>query len=214
MLIDIFHDTVCPWCRIGKKHLFDALDQIQQPANIRWHPFLLDNTIPASGYEFRSFMQTRKNIGETKLQQMFDYTQKAGEAAGVKLDINKISLAVNTRLSHQLIAIAPENIKNDIVEAIYKAYFEDNLNLGDIEVIIAIGTAHQLNPTELRRQLTDDAAIDKIMAESIFARFNNITSVPSFIINNQVKIDGSHSVEVFVQALNRATLLETSSKIW
>ena len=214
MLIDIFHDTVCPWCRIGKKHLFDALSQIQQPVNIRWHPFLLDNTVPASGYEFRSFMRTRKNIGETELQQMFDYAQKAGEAAGVKLDINKISLAVNTRLSHQLIAIAPENIKNDIVEAIYKAYFEDNLNLGDIEVIIAIGTAHQLNPTELRRQLTDDAAIDKIMAESIFARFNNITSVPSFIINNQVKIDGSHSVEVFVQALNRATLLETSSKIW
>jgi len=214
MLIDIFHDTVCPWCRIGKKHLFDALFQIQQPANIRWHPFLLDNTIPASGYEFRRFMQTRKNIGETELQQMFDYTQKAGEAAGVKLDFNKISLAVNTTLSHQLIAIAPENIKNDIVEAIYKAYFEDNLNIGDIEVIIAIGTAHQLNPIELRRQLSDDTAIDKILAESIFARLNNINSVPFFIINNKVKIDGSHSVEVFVQAFNRATLLETSLKTW
>ncbi len=212
MLIDIFHDTVCPWCRIGKKHLFDALSQIQQPANIRWHPFLLDNTIPPSGYEFRSFMRNRKNIEETELQQMFDYTQKAGEAAGVKLDFNKISLAVNTTLSHQLIALAPENIKNDIVEAIYKAYFEDNLNIGDIEIIIAIGTAHQLNPTELRRQLTDDAAIDKILAESIFARLNNITSVPFFIVNNKVQINGSHSVEVFVQAFNRATLLETSLK--
>ncbi len=212
MLIDIFHDTVCPWCRIGKKHLFDALSQIPEPANIRWHPFLLDNTIPPSGYEFRSFMRNRKNIEETELQQMFDYTQKAGEAAGVKLDFNKISLAVNTTLSHQLIALAPENIKNDIVEAIYKAYFEDNLNIGDIEIIIAIGTAHQLNPTELRRQLTDDAAIDKIVAESIFARLNNITSVPFFIINNKVQINGYHSVEVFVQAFNRATLLETSLK--
>ncbi len=213
MLIDIFHDTVCPWCRIGKKHLFDALSQISEPVNIRWHPFLLDNTIPASGYEFRSFMQTRKNIGETQLQQMFEYTQKAGETAGVKLDFNKISLAVNTTLSHQLIARAPENIKNDIVEAIYKAYFEDNLNIGDIEVIIGIGTAHQINPTELRNQLTDNAAVDKILAESIFARLNNITSVPFFIINNQVKINGSHSVEVFIQALS-ATLLETSPKIW
>jgi predicted DsbA family dithiol-disulfide isomerase len=189
------------------------MKQREIAANIRWHPFLLDNTVPASGYEFRSFMRTRKNIGETELQQMFDYAQKAGEAAGVKLDINKISLAVNTTLSHQLIAIAPENIKNDIVEAIYKAYFEENLNLGDIEVIIAIGKAHKINPTELRSQLTDDAAVDKILAESIFARLNNISSVPFFIINNQVKIDGSHSVEVFVQALNRATLLETSSKI-
>ncbi|MCC5600806.1 DsbA family protein [Nostoc favosum] len=58
MLIDIFHDPVCPWCRIGKKHLFDALAKWQEEeVDIRWHPFILDNTIPDEGYEFRSFMQ-------------------------------------------------------------------------------------------------------------------------------------------------------------
>ncbi len=215
MLIDIFHDTVCPWCRIGKKHLFDALSQWQKEAvNIRWHPFLLDNTIPPGGYEFRSFMQTRKSISATELQHLFDYTKKAGEAAGVKLDFNKIRLAVNTTLSHRLIAIAPENIKNDIVEAIYKAYFEDGLNIGDIEVLVAIGKAHRMDSTELRSELSDDAAVNKIVAESRFARLNHTTSVPFFIINNKVKVDGSHSVEVFLQALNRATLLEISAKIW
>lgn len=202
MQIDIYHDTVCPWCRIGKKHLFDALSQLPEKVNIRWHPFLLDNTIPASGYEFRSFMQERKNIGETALQQMFDYTKKAGEAAGVKLDFQKISLAVNTTLSHRLIAIAPENIKNDIVEAIYKAYFEDSLNLGNIEVLVTIGTAYQMDSQELRSQLSDDAAVKEIESESTIARLNNITSVPFFIINNKVQINGSQSVEAFSQAFS------------
>ncbi|MCC5621256.1 DsbA family protein, partial [Nostoc sp. CHAB 5715] len=42
----------CPWCRIGKKHLFDALAQWpEKEVDIRWHPFILDNTVPDEGYE-------------------------------------------------------------------------------------------------------------------------------------------------------------------
>ncbi|MEH2200579.1 DsbA family oxidoreductase [Nostoc sp.] len=214
MLIDIFHDPVCPWCRIGKKHLFDALAQWQeQEVNIRWHPFILDNIVPAEGYEFRSFMQDRKGIKAEELQQIFDYTQRAGEAAGVKLDFEKIGLAVNTQLSHQLIALAPAKIKNDVVEAIYRAYFEEGLNLGDINVIVAIGTAYQMDATELKLQLNDRAVVDTVVAESAFARLNGINSVPFFIMNNQIKVNGSHSVEVFLEALNRAVLLDIPVKI-
>lgn len=208
MLIDIFHDPVCPWCRIGKKHLFDALAKWQEEeVDIRWHPFILDNTIPADGYEFRSFMQNRKGIKAQDLQYLFDSTQYAGEMAGVKLNFDKICLAVNTKLSHRLITLAPAKVKNDVVEAIYKAYFEDGLNIGDIEVLIAIGRAYQMDSRELRLQLSDDAAIKAFVAESIFARPNGINSVPFFIINNKVKINGSHSVDIFLQALNRATLV-------
>jgi predicted DsbA family dithiol-disulfide isomerase len=214
MLIDIFHDTVCPWCRIGKKHLFDALAQWrEQEINIRWHPFLLDNTVPADGYEFRSFMQNRKGIKAEEMQQMFDSTQRAGEAAGVKLDFDKIRLAVNTKLSHQLIALAPAKVKNDVVEAIYQAYFEDGLNIGDINTILAIGTASKMDATELKLQLNDRDVADAVVAESTFARLNGINSVPFFIMNNQVKVNGSRSVEVFLEALNRAALLDITAKI-
>jgi predicted DsbA family dithiol-disulfide isomerase len=214
MLIDIFHDTVCPWCRIGKKHLFDALAQRQeQEVNIRWHPFLLDNTVPAEGYEFRSFMQNRKGIKAAELQQMFDSTQRAGEAAGVKLDFAKIPLAVNTKLSHQLIALAPANVKNDVVEAIYQAYFENGLNLGNLDVIVAIGTAYQMDASELKLQLNDRTLGDAVVAESKFARLNGINSVPFFVINNKVKLNGSHSVEVLLETLNRAALLDIPAKI-
>ncbi|MBH8554118.1 DsbA family oxidoreductase [Nostocaceae cyanobacterium CENA357] len=207
MLIDIFHDTVCPWCRIGKKHLFDALAQWQEAAvQINWHPFLLDDTVPASGHEFRSFMQTKKGIGVKELQYMFDYVRLAGEAAGIKLDFNKIDLAVNTKLSHRLIALAPTNVKNNVVEAIYQAYFEDGLNIGDIDVLVAIGTAYQMDAIELRSQLSDEAAVKAIVTESTLVRSHGITSVPFFIINNKVKVNGSHSVEVFLQALNNAAL--------
>lgn len=215
MLVDIFHDTVCPWCQIGKKHLFDALAQWQEEeVDIRWHPFILDNTIPVDGYEFRSFMQDRKGIKAQELQYLFDSTQYAGEAAGVKLNFEKIRLAVNTKLSHRLITLAPAKVKNDVVEAIYKAYFEDGLNIGDIEVLIAIGRAYQMDSRELRLQLSDDVAVKAFVAKSIFDRPHGINSVPFFIINRKVKINGSHSVEMFLQALNHAALIDISVKTW
>ncbi|HYW21686.1 MAG TPA: DsbA family oxidoreductase [Nodularia sp. (in: cyanobacteria)] len=215
MLVDIFHDTVCPWCRIGKKHLFDALAQWEGDAvNIRWHPFLLDNTVPPEGYEFRSFMQKRKGISSAEVQQMFDYTRQAGEVAGVVLNFDKIRLAVNTQLSHKLIALAPEKIRNDIVESIYQAYFEDGLNIGDLEVILAIGTNHQMDEKNLRLKLTDNNAIEAVIAESTFARLNGINSVPFFIFNNKVKVAGSQSANVLLQALNRASFIEVLTKQW
>ncbi|TVP60161.1 MAG: DsbA family oxidoreductase [Nodularia sp. (in: Bacteria)] len=215
MLIDIFHDTVCPWCRIGKKHLFDALAQWEGEAvNIRWHPFLLDNTVPPEGYEFRKFMRKRKGISSAEVQQMFDYARHAGKVAGVKFNFDKIGLAVNTQLSHKLIAIAPEKNTHDIVEAIYQAYFEDGLNIGDIEVLVAIAKNYQIDENKLRLQLTENNAVDAVMAESTFARLNGINSVPFFIFNNKVKVDGSQSANVFLRALNRAAFIEVLTKQW
>ena len=148
MLVEIFHDTACPWCRIGINHFFEAIAQWQESVVIRWHPFLLDQTIPVEGIEFHSFMTKRKGIDAQALAQLFDYTRQKGQAAGVKFNFDKISLAVNTVLSHQLIAIAPEPTKRSVVEAVYRAYFEEGLNIGTIDVLVSIGEAagNQFNP--------------------------------------------------------------------
>ncbi|MBV6627259.1 MAG: DsbA family oxidoreductase [Rivularia sp. (in: Bacteria)] len=202
MQIDIFHDTVCPWCRIGKKHLFDALSEYNGEAiDIRWHPFLLDNSVPSEGYEFRDFMQQRKGMSLPQLQQMFDYTKRMGEAAGVILDFTKVQLAVNTTLSHRLIQLAPEHSKTKVVEAIYQAYFEEGLNLGDIQVILAIAKSCGLDFPELSQQLNDKDALNAIVLESDNARSLGINSVPFFIINNKIKLNGSQSKEAFVNQL-------------
>ncbi|BCL36477.1 DsbA family oxidoreductase [Nostoc sp. MS1] len=209
MLINIFHDTICPWCRIGKKHFFDALSQWQQETvNIHWHPFLLDDSLPISGYEFRSFMQERKGIQPEAIQNLFNETRRIGAASGVTLNFDRITLAVNTKLSHKLIALAPKNIKNQVVEAIYQAYFEDGLNIGDVDVLVDIGKTYHMDARDLRNQLINHNFFDGIVAESTFTRLKEINSVPFFIINNKVQVKGSGSVELFLQALNRAVLVE------
>lgn len=203
MLIDIFHDTACPWCRIGKKHLFDAialLDQ-SQTIEIRWHPFLLDDSIPAQGVGFRAFMKMRKGIGANQLTQLFSYATQSGAKAGVKLDFEKVFLAVNTTLSHRLIALTPKTHKNVIVEAVYKAYFEDGLNIGDVDTLASLGKKFGFDQKQLKQQLSSDAALAEVVEAAKAARNQGISSVPFFVINNKVSISGSQSVEVFIQAI-------------
>ncbi len=202
MLIDIFHDTACPWCRIGKKHLFDAIASVKhETIDIRWHPFLLDDTIPAQGIGFRSFMKLRKGIDANQLTQLFDYATQSGAKAGVKLDFDKVLLAVNTTLSHRFIALTPKDHKNIIVEAIYKAYFEDGLNIGDVNVLARLGKDFGFDESKLKQQLSGDAALAEVLEAAKSARNRGISSVPFFVINNKVSISGSQSVEVFIQAM-------------
>ena len=171
---------------------------------------MLDDTIPPEGVEFRAFMKARKGVEPEELNGLFEFTQKVGEASGVKLNFDIISLAVNTTLSHRLIALTPEKSKVAVVEAIYKAYFEDGLNIGDIETLVSVGKATGMDATELRSLLSSDAALNQVKADAASARKKRINSVPFFIFNNKVSINGSQSVDVFLEALYRAALLEVS----
>jgi len=207
MFIDVFHDTACPWCRIGKKYLFEALKQWQgETVTIRWHPFLLDDTIPPQGIDFRTFMTARKGIGEQELSRLFSYTKQAGERAGVKLDFENMPLAVNTTLSHRLIALTPEQDKNAIVEAIYQAYFEDGLNIGEVETLVNLAKSFSFDTSQLHQQLSGDVALAEVMAQAKAARLQGINSVPFFRIGDRINVNGSQSVEVFIQALQQASI--------
>ena len=107
MKIDIFSDTVCPWCRIGKENLFQALKLREQTGtvDIRWRAFQLDPTTPKEGRPFHESLQAKFG-GEDRMKEIFGQVCKVGEACGLPFDFDKIDYSPNTLLSHQLIKIA------------------------------------------------------------------------------------------------------------
>jgi predicted DsbA family dithiol-disulfide isomerase len=208
MDIDIFHDTVCPWCWIGQQYLFKALNRWDgEPVKLRWHPFLIDSSIPPQGYEFRPFLMQRKGLNALALQHMLAYTRQAGCAAGIDFVFDKIRLAVNSTLSHCLIALTPDESKPQIVEAVYKAYFQAGLNIADLDTLVRIGQEIGLNSEWVRRQLNDSSRLQAITTASIVAHQQGISGVPLVLLNGRVKVEGAHSVDVILQALNQAALI-------
>ena len=207
--IDIFHDTVCPWCRIGKQHLKLALEQwfadktrLDEPVETTFRTFFLDPTIPAEGRDFKAHLLA-KGGGRISLEQFFDRPRQLGAQAGLNFNFEKIEHAPNSLLSHRLIALTPPAYKNAIVDAVYKAYFEDGRNIGDLDTLLEIAAELGLETADLRTQLEGTAARDVVLGEAQWAKQQGISGVPFFIFNNRYVFSGAQPPEVILEVLNR-----------
>jgi len=165
MIIDVFHDTVCPWCRIGKEHLKLALEQWEGDVTVRDHTFFLKASIPPEGANFREYM-IAKGGGNIPLEQFFDGPRRAGEAVGLTFNFEAIEHAPNTLLSHRLIALTPDNQKEAMIDALYAAYFEDAKNIGDLDVLVDIAQQVGLDGETTREQLKSDAMHHEVLNEA------------------------------------------------
>jgi len=58
--IDIFSDTICPWCWIGKRRLERTLEaRPDLDAELVWHAFQLNPTMPAAGMDRRAYLEAK-----------------------------------------------------------------------------------------------------------------------------------------------------------
>ena len=207
MYVDVFHDTVCPWCRIGKRRLSDALARWDgPPVAVRYHPFFLDDTVPPEGVDFRAYMARNKG-GEANLAPLFEGARRAGAAAGLTFHFDKIRYATNTLLSHRLIALAPDDRKEAVVDGIYRAYFEEGRDIGDLDTLVAIASEAGLDAAATAELLRGDAARDEVLAEAAWAREAGIGGVPPFIVDGALALSGAQPSEALLAALRRAAAL-------
>jgi predicted DsbA family dithiol-disulfide isomerase len=204
MQIDIFQDTVCPWCRIGKQNLLQALEGWQGEAvQLRFRAFMLDTTIPPAGLPFRETM-AKKFGASTNMDSMFAQVTQAGKAAGLKFDFSRVEYMPNTLLSHQVIALAPQELQLLVVEAINRAYFEEGKNIGDPEVLLTVAAQAGMKAEVLREQITAKKGLDEVEQDLSYAGKVGITGVPFFILNNQYAISGAQPPDVLHQAMEQA----------
>ncbi len=203
MQIDIFSDTVCPWCRIGKRHLELALaDWSGEPVTIRHRSFFLDPDIPAEGYDFQAHM-TAKGGGRMTPEDFFAMPRQRGKAVGLTFNFEDIAKAPNTMLSHRLVYLTPEAERGAMLDAIFAAYFEFGRDIGDPDVLAAIAAEQGQDAAAIRTALAGDAAEAQVLADVDFARQAGISSVPFFIFNDKYALSGAQPVEVMGRVLRQ-----------
>ena len=60
MKIEIYSDTICPWCYVGLARLQEALAaRPDRPVELAWLPFELNPDLPPEGEDRRSYMLRR-----------------------------------------------------------------------------------------------------------------------------------------------------------
>ena len=196
--IDVVQDTVCPWCRIGKKHLDDALKNFDGEAEVRFHPYFLRPEMPEAGRDFREHMRSIK--GDDDIEPLLLRVSNVGLQAGLAFNWDRVRRMPNTLLSHALVRSAPVAEQGKVLDAVYQAYFVDGRDLGKKEALIEIGEGFPVDITKL----DDNEFLDEVSGRAEAARAQGITGVPFFVINSQYGISGAQPPSVLLEAMEQA----------
>lgn len=206
MKIDIISDVACPWCYIGKRNLEAAMAQRPDiDFELQWLPYQLHPEAPLEGYHYIESIE--KKYGKARLQMMFAQITQAGESAGIRLNLEGIERGANTLKAHRLLGLAFREggaaLQNPLSEALFKAYFCDNRDIGDTEILIAIAIETGLDKENTRALFNSDDGLEEVNKQIAFARQQGINGVPSFSLEGQFVLSGGQETEVFLGAIDR-----------
>lgn len=200
--IDIVSDTVCPWCFIGKRRLEAALQQRgpgAEPVTIVWRPYQLNPDMPEGGLDRHEYLETKFG-GPERARAIYDRVRGVGAGAGIGFEFERIPRTPNTVNSHRLIHRAAQYGKQDeVVEALFRAYFLEGRDIGAIDILVACAAALGLPAEEIQAYLESDEDADLIRGLDAQARSMGIDGVPCFIFNNQYALSGAQEPALFLK---------------
>jgi predicted DsbA family dithiol-disulfide isomerase len=217
--VDVVFDFVCPWCYIGKRRLEAALEawKAKHPGDpepvVRWLPFQLNPDIPAGGVSRREHMESKHGPAgpDSEKQQ---HVAAVGWHLGLAFELERISVQPNTLDAHRLSGCARrQGWQDEMVEALFKAYFMQGISLNDHEALANLAAAVGFDWAQVIEYLgsaTDVQAVERLELE---ARMAGIDIVPFFVFNGKVTVSGAHEVKVLLEAMEQATTTEAASVV-
>jgi predicted DsbA family dithiol-disulfide isomerase len=204
MKIKIFLDTICGWCYIGHKRLFNALAEFKDKKfEVEYAPFLLNPDMPLAGIK-RSDYLVMKFGSKENAQPMYDSMSEQATSEGLNFKLNDIQITPSTILSHILIDLT-QGMKqqNSIVENIFKTYFINADNIGDPANLIAIGVKNGLKKENIEEAFQSKKKRDEILEKNERAYKMGITGVPLVMFNDLVAVQGAEDKNSIIEKIKK-----------
>jgi predicted DsbA family dithiol-disulfide isomerase len=204
MRIDIYSDTVCPWCYLGKRRFELAMAaRPQYEPRVTWRPFELNADLPVEGVDRAAYLAAKIGAPE-RVAEAHAELERQGVASGIEFRFDLIERVPNTRRSHLLMAHAARSGRQTVVmERVMRAYFEEGCDIGDIEVLVRLGVEAGLTEHESRAALILRAGQDGVIAAERHASVLGITGIPTFIFDGQYTISGAQDVGTLARVLDQ-----------
>ncbi len=202
--IAIVSDIACPWCFIGKSRLEVALARygLTERVAITWLPYELNPEMPAGGMDRTEYLDAKFGAGRRR-----EIEIKLSEAAlesGVTFNWGKVTRSVNTRMAHMLVAAASTVQRgSDMTAALFKAYWQDGRDIGDLETLVAIAVEQGFDEQAARDELANDELRETVIGLEDHAAKVGVTGVPFFIVDGKLAVSGAQTADVWAQVFQK-----------
>lgn len=172
----MYSDYVCPYCLLAKAPLDEAVRG--KEVEIEWMPF-----------ELRPYPTPTLRPEENYLQTVWkNSVYPMAERMAVNMKLPAISPQPYTHLAFEGYQYAKEKGKGTLYnERMLRAFFEEEINIGDVDALTRLAGELGLNEAEYRKALEEGLyreAHQKALQHAYTEA--NITAVPTFIIGETV----------------------------
>ncbi|KAK0628814.1 thioredoxin-like protein [Bombardia bombarda] len=219
--IEMYADTACPWCYIGKRGLDNAMAtyRVRHPEaefRVSWKPYILYPMARRTSYTKKAFITSI--VGPERAPVLF--ARLAQLAAQHDLPPLRWDGPIgNTMDSHKLIMLARKldittpssssssssSLQNTTVDTVFHGIFAENRDISDRGFLVEVALANGLAPseTEVLAWLDGDEASRLVGVQAALARTIDITAVPSFVVQGRYRVGGRQDAEVFLELFDR-----------
>ncbi len=204
--IDLVSDVVCPWCIIGYRQFQKALESRAADIDLElhWHAFELNPQMPAEGQNLREHLAEKYGTTAEQSQKARQRLTAIGEELGFAFNYTDSMKMVNTFKAHQLLHWAEEQgCQTALKEALFKAFFTDGLDVGDVETLADVCAGVGLDRDQALAVLADARYGQAVREDQRQWVEQGIQAVPTFVINEQYMVQGAQDAEAFGRMLDR-----------
>lgn len=187
-------DYVCPYCILAKEALRRALDKLYLDAKITYQPLLLK---PKPPVQF--------NPDDPAIKKRFETLTNAAKALDIDMKMPvKISPRPVTRLAFEGWHYALEQGKGDeYADLMYRAYFVEEKNIGEIEVLRELAERIGLNGEEYVKAIESGRFTEIVLAKDDHSRNElKVRGVPTIYIDGTPIELNEYTVEEMVNILS------------
>ncbi len=208
VLLEVFEDFACPWCFLGRRRLFRAIESADAGGALKvvHRAYQLRPDIPEGGIDLDAYLAPRVG-GKQALDTMHQRMKALGEAEQIRFDFSPGARMFNTRLAHRVAAIcAKEGAGRAASDALFRGYFEERVPMDQLQAVLALLVAHDVPvlPGDIERRIELSEAEDEIDTDLARGRELGIEGVPFFLSGGRLAMSGAQELGTFSQYLTAA----------
>jgi len=195
IILELFTDYVWPWCYLSTVRVEKLLENYN--VKVKMVHFPLHPDTPAEGITLAAMFGPSKDIEGMNVAMKVRMKQE-GLPYGTRVN------TFNSRLAQELGTWADTQVGGDTMhKKIYQAYFVENKNIGNIDVLVELAESAGLDGSESRKVLEErryETAVDEDWTKS---RQMGVSGVPTYVAGG-AGVVGAQPYEVLEQLMENA----------
>jgi len=195
--IVMFSDYICPFCYVG----FETIRKLKSEfeLQVEWRGFQIHPDWPAEGIPTDKARET----GDATARQA-TWKRITAMADAVGFEIKPPKVLTNSRAALAATEFARDSgLDEALEERIYKAYFNEGVNIGNAETVVRLAVDAGLDAGEVADAIKSPKYEMRLKNNALAANNRGVSGVPTFFIG-EYPLVGAQSLDAMRAILKRA----------